>query len=315
MATSIEISRSVQQTQARTHVGTRRRREQRKRFWQYGILLLWSLVMIFPIYWTLASSLKTPADVFAMPPKWFFTPTFHNYEVVFGLTVPTELEGITEEQEGTGQSQFPRYLLNTVIISLGSTLLSLALGCTAAYTLARAQLRARRAIMLGVLVTRLIPPVVILVPIYILWRNLHLLNSHLGMIIAFLTFNLPFTIWMMHSFFVELPVELEEAAMVDGCSRTQALLRIVLPLAAPGLVATSVFLILGAWNEFLFASVLAGGDARMLAPSILSYITDKAILWGRLYAASSVILLPVLILTFIVQRFMGKGLIGGALKG
>jgi len=271
--------------------------------------------MLFPIYWTFASSLKTPVDVFAMPPKWLFRPTLHNYAVVFGLTIPTELEGMTEAMEGTGQSQFPRYLLNTVVISAGSTLLSLLLGCTAAYTLARAQLRARRAIMTGVLITRLIPPIVTLVPIYVLWRNLDLLNSYLGMILAFLIFNLPFTIWMMHSFFIELPVELEEAALVDGCSRTQALIRIVLPLAAPGLAATAVFLVLGAWNEFLFASVLGGGDAQMLAPSILSYITDKAILWGRLYAASSVILVPVLILTFLVQRFMGKGLIGGALKG
>ena len=235
--------------------------------------------------------------------------------MVFGLKIPTELEGVTEEQTGAGQSQFPRYLLNTVLISVGSTILSLIIGCTAAYALARAQWRSRRAILTGILVTRLIPPVVILVPIYILWRNLHLLNSHLGMILAFLIFSLPFTIWMMHSFFLELPVELEQAAMVDGCSRTQALMRIVLPLAAPGLAATSVFLVLGAWNEFLFASVLAGGNARTLAPSILAFITDKAILWGRLYAASSAILLPVLILTFIVQRFMGKGLIGGALKG
>ena len=120
---------------------------------------------------------------------------------------------------------------------------------------------------------------------------------------------------MMHSFFIDLPVELEEAAMVDGCSRTQAFVRIVLPLVAPGLAATSVFLVLGSWNEFLFASVLTGGRTGMLAPAILSFITDKAILWGRLYAASSVILLPVLILTFLVQRFMGRGLIGGALKG
>jgi len=294
---------------------TRGRRQVAKRVVQYGILLLWSLFMLFPIYWTFASSLKNPVDVFAMPPKWFFVPTLHNYAVVFGLTIPTELEGMTKEATGAGQSQFPRYLLNTVIISLGSTLLSLLLGCTAAYALARSQLRARRAIMTGVLITRLIPPIVTLVPLYVLWRNLNLLNTYGGMILAFLIFNLPFTIWMMHSFFVELPVELEEAALVDGCSRTQALLWIVLPLAAPGLAATSVFLMLGAWNEFLFASVLGGGNAQMLAPSILSFITDKAILWGRLYAASSVILVPVLILTFVVQRFMGKGLIGGALKG
>jgi len=294
---------------------TRARQQRLKRVVQYGILLVWSLFMLFPIYWTIASSLKTPQDVFAMPPKWFFQPTLHNYAVVFGLTIPTELEGMTQEMQGAGQSQFPRYLLNTVIISLGSAALSLLLGCTAAYALARGHLRARWAIMTGVLVTRLIPPIVLLVPIYVLWRNLNLLNTYQGMILAFLLFNLPFAIWMMHSFFVDLPVELEEAALVDGCSRTQALWYIVLPLAAPGLAATSIFLVLGAWNEFLFASTLGGGDAQMLAPSILSYITDKAILWGRLYAASSVILLPVLIMTFLVQRFMGRGLIGGAVKG
>jgi multiple sugar transport system permease protein len=133
-------------------------------------------------------------------------------------------------------------------------------------------------LLMGVLITRLVPPVVILVPIYVLWRNLNLLNTYSGMILAFLTFNLPFTIWMMHSFFIDLPVELEEAAMVDGCSRTQAFVRIVLPLVAPGLAATSVFLVLGSWNEFLFASVLTGGRTGMLAPAILSFITDKAIL-------------------------------------
>ncbi len=314
--TSITATKAaVKPARPRLALLTRGRRHGLKRTFQYGTLLVWSLFMLFPIYWTFASSLKTPVDVFAKPPKWFFLPTLHNYEVVFGLTIPTELEGMTEEMTGAGQSQFPRYLLNTVVISVGSTLLSLLLGCTAAYALARSQLRARRAIMTGVLITRLIPPIVTLVPLYVLWRNLNLLNTHGGMILAFLIFNLPFTIWMMHSFFIELPVELEEAALVDGCSRTQALLRIVLPLAAPGLAATSVFLVLASWNEFLFASVLGGGDAQMLAPSILTFITDKAILWGRLYAASSVILVPVLILTFLVQRFMGKGLIGGALKG
>lgn len=296
-------------------VAARRRHHTLKRIIQYTILIFWSIFMLFPVYWAFASSLMEPVDVFAMPPKWFFQPTLHNYQVVFGLTIPTELEGVSEEMQGAGQSQFPNYLLNTVVIAIGSTLLSLAVGTTAAYALARGRIRSRNAILIGILATRLIPPVVILVPIYILWRNLHLLNTYSGMILAFLTFNLPFTIWMMHSFFLDLPEELEDAAMVDGCSRTVALVRIVLPLAAPGLAATAVFVFLTSWNEFLFASVLAGGSVKTLAPTILSYITDKAILWGRLYAASCAILLPVLILTFFVQRFMGRGLVGGAVKG
>ena len=120
---------------------------------------------------------------------------------------------------------------------------------------------------------------------------------------------------MMYGFFVDLPAELEEAAMVDGCTRIHAFIKILLPLAAPGLAVTAVFLILGAWNDFLFSSVLAGATAKTLSPSILHFITDKAILWGRLYAAGSTILVPVVIFTLLVQRYMGIGLTGGALKG
>jgi len=273
------------------------------------------LFSLFPVYWTFASSLKKPADVFALPVKWIFKPTLHNYEVVWGLKVGEEIEGVSEEMAGQGQTQFPRYLLNTVVVAAGSTLFALVVGGMAAYSLARGRFRARRSIMAGILITRLIPPVVILVPLYVLWRSLHLLDTHIGLIIAYMTFNLPFTIWMMYGFFVDLPSELEEAAMVDGCTRLQAFIKILLPLAAPGLAVTAVFLILAAWNDFLFSSVLVGETAKTLSPSILNFITDKAILWGRLYAAGSTILIPVVIFTLLVQRYMGIGLTGGALKG
>ena len=286
-----------------------------KRLFQYTVLIIWTVFSLFPVYWTFASSLKEPQDVFALPVKWIFKPTMHNYEVVWGLKVGSEIEGVSGEIAGQGQTQFPRYLFNTVVIASGSTLLALVFGGMAAYSLARGRFRTRRTIMAGILITRLIPPVVILVPIYVLWRSLHLLDTHIGLIIAYLTFNLPFTIWMMYGFFVDLPAELEEAAMVDGCTRIQAFIKILLPLAAPGLAVTAVFLILGAWNDFLFSSVLAGATAKTLSPSILHFITDKAILWGRLYAAGSTILIPVVIFTLLVQRYMGIGLTGGALKG
>lgn len=286
-----------------------------KRVLQYGVLTLWCLFALFPIYWTFASSLKTPPEVFAMPVKWIFQPTTHNYEVVWGLKVGTELEGVTEEVVGQGQSQFPKYLANTLIIASGAALMSLVFGCAAAYALARGNIRGRRTIMTATLVTRLIPPVVILVPIFVMWRSLKLLDTHFGLMVAYLTFSLPFTIWMMYSFFLELPVDLEEAALVDGCSRVQGLVKIVLPLVSPGLAATAVFLILGAWNDFLFSSILVRSTAKTLSPAILHFITDKAILWGRLYAAGGTILVPVVIFTFMVQRYMGIGLTGGALKG
>ncbi len=312
----METSQQSKPTLPRTNLMPLRKwRHWLKRLFQYTVLIIWTVFSLFPVYWTFASSLKEPRDVFALPVKWIFEPTTYNYEVVWGLKIGTEIEGVAEETAGQGQSKFPQYLFNTVVIAAGSALFALVFGGMAAYSLARGRFKARRTIMAGILITRLIPPVVILVPIYVMWRSLHLLDKHIGLIIAYMIFNLPFTIWMMYGFFVDLPAELEEAAMVDGCTRMQAFIKILLPLAAPGLAVTAVFLILGAWNDFLFSSVLAGQTAKTLSPMILHYITDKAILWGRLYAAGSTILIPVVIFTLLVQRYMGVGLTGGALKG
>jgi multiple sugar transport system permease protein len=287
------------------------------RGFQYAISLLWAFFALFPIYWVITSSLKEPKDVFATPPKWFFKPTLHNYEVVLGLKIPKELEGVTEELAGEIRSEFIRYLMNTLFVSVGSTFLSLAIGSLSAYALARGPLakRKKRVVLGGILITQLIPPVVLLIPIYVLWQSLKLLHTHTGLIVAYLSLSLPFTIWMMYSFFVELPVELEEAAMVDGCSRWQSFEKITLPLSAPGLVVTAIFVFITTWNEFLFSSVLAGEAAKTISPSILIFITDKAILWGRLYAAGSAILLPILLFTFLVQKYIGIGMTSGALKG
>ncbi|MGA2111685.1 MAG: carbohydrate ABC transporter permease [Anaerolineales bacterium] len=285
-----------------------------KRVLQYWYLIAFCAFSLFPIYWTFASSLKTPDETFAMPPKWVFVPTLHNYGVVFGLTIGPEVTGVTTEEAGGG-SEFPRNLLNTVVIAAGSTIMSLVLGCGAAYSLTRGQVRGGRTVLAGTLLTRLIPPVVMLVPIYVLWRSLGLLDTHIGMMFAYLSFSLPFTIWMMYSFFLDIPAELEDAAAVDGCSHLQVLWNIVLPLSSPGLAATAVFLILGAWNDFLYSSVLTQTVARTVSPLILEFITDRTILWGRLYAAGATILIPVVVFTFLVQRYMGIGLTGGALKG
>lgn len=286
-----------------------------KRILQYSVLILWSLFIIFPIYWVITSSLKTPMDVFSNPPKWTFKPTLHNYKVVFGLETSTELEGVTEVTVGPGSTKLPRYFLNTVIISIGSTVLSVAVGCLAAYSLARSKLRGRKTVLAGILLTQFLPPVVLLVPIYVLWRGFHIQNTHIGMILAYLTFSLPFSIWMLYSFIAEVPHELEEAAMVDGCNRFQAMSRVILPLIAPGIATTAVFNFLNTWNEFLFASVLAGETAKTLSVSILTFITDKAILWGQLYAAGTAIILPSLIFTFFIQKYIGRGMTSGALKG
>ena len=282
----------------------------------YGALVAWMLFALFPILWAYLSSLKMPEDIFATPPKLIFTPTLHNYEVVLGLKIGTELETVTEAAAGTGVvSQFPRYFLNSLIVSAGTTSAALVIGCAAAYALARFRFVAKRYVLLSIIFIRMIPPIVMVVPFYVLWREAGLMDTHVGLIIAYLSFNLPFTIWMMRGFFVDIPVELEESAMVDGASRLIALTRIVLPLAAPGMAATAIFALLLSWNEFLFAVLLTADNAKTLSPSILNYLTDKAILWGRLYAAGCIVLLPVLVFSLAVQKNIARGLTGGAVKG
>lgn len=281
----------------------------------YAILSVWMVFTLFPVLWLLMSSVKEPQDVFAMPPQWIFKPTLHNYEVALGLTIPTELETVTETTAGTGMSPFPRFLLNTAIVAVGTTVLALGIGSTAAYALTRFFPRQRNGLLVGVMITRLVPPVVMIIPIYVIWRNFDLLDTHIGLILAYLTFALPFVIWMMRGFLLDIPIELEEAAMIDGASRFQALLRVVLPLAAPGLAATAIFVILLAWNDFFYALILTSGNARTVTPYIGGFITDKAILWGRLYASSAIIMLPVLIFGLAVQKQLAHGLTGGAVKG
>ena len=307
-------------TDARTRVlpataTARRRRVNWGNVAAYVILSFWMVFTLFPVAWLLMSSVKEPAQVFAMPPQWVFRPTLHNYEVVLGLKVPTELETVTEEQAGTGMSPFPRYLLNTAAIALGTTVLSLSLGSAAAYALTRFYPRQRTGLLVGVMLTRLVPPIVLIIPIYVLFRNLELLDTHVGMILAYLTFSLPLVIWMMRGFLLDIPIELEEAALIDGALRLQALRQVVPPLAAPGLAATAIFVILLAWNEFLFSLVLTTDNARSVTPYIGGFITDKAILWGRLYASAAIIMIPVLMFGLAVQKQLAHGLTGGAVKG
>jgi multiple sugar transport system permease protein len=281
----------------------------------HAILVLWAIITLFPIAWVFTSSVKTPEQIFELPPKWIFAPTLHNFAVVLGLTIPTELETVTSEEAGQLESKFPHYLLNSVVVALGSTALSLAIGVPAAYSLARHRLRGREAMLTGLILSRLVPPVTMVIPIYILMRSLHLLDTYQGLILVYLAINLPFTIWIMRGFFLDLPRELEEAALVDGASRYGAFVRIALPLAAPGLATTAIFSIIFSWNEFLFASILTTENARTITPSISTFITDKAILWGRLYAAAAIVLLPVMIFAMLVQNHLGRGVTSGAIKG
>ena len=274
----------------------------------YAILILWTLIAILPIAWIYVSSVKEQRDVFSLPPKLTFPPTLQHYEEVLGIQS-------VEDRVAPSPSSFPRNLLNSIIISLGTAALALPTGSLAAYALARFNIPGRQYWLMGIVCSIMVPPIVLLVPIYTIWARLGLLDKHAGLILAYTTFALPFVIWVMRSFFLEIPVDLEEAALVDGCTRGSAYWHVVLPLAAPGRATTAVFLIIFTWNEFLLASTLTGREAMTVSPAILGFVTDKAILWGKLYAASSIVLLPVIAFTLSVQRYLATGLTGGAVKG
>jgi len=275
----------------------------KNRFTFLRILCL-SVAILFalaPVYWMLTISLKTEVDQFASPPPWFiFTPTLEHYYDAF-------------VSRGFGQ-----YLLTSAIVAVTSTACALIIGTLAAYALARFELpwQLNKQLSLWILSTRMFPAIVTAVPLFLMMRDLRLLNTQASLIIVYTAFNLPFVIWMMRGFFADLPRDLEEAALVDGDSRIGALVRVVLPLVAPGLAATAVFCLIVSWNEFLFALVLTQTDASMTLPvGIAGRVTQYEIKWGVMSAAASVAIIPILVFALALQRYLVRGLSMGAVKG
>lgn len=266
------------------------------------ILLFVALVTaLAPVYWMFTISLKHEIDHFASPPPWFdFTPTLEHYYDAF----------VTRS--------FGQYLITSAIVAAISTLCALVLGTFAAYSLARFRLpyKLDRRLSLWILSTRMFPAIVTAVPLFLMMRDLRLLNTKAALIIVYTAFNLPFVVWMMRGFFDEVPRDLEEAALVDGDSRMGALFRVVLPLVAPGLAATAVFCLIVSWNEFLFALVLTQTDASMTLPvGIAGRVTQYEIKWGVMSAAAAVAIVPILVFAMAMQRYLVRGLSMGAVKG
>lgn len=304
---------AMRRGQAASAVGRRERR-------RLGVLFAsaivggWIVFALLPVVWIYVSSVKEPPDVFKIPPKWIFRPTLHNYEVVLGMKYGTESE-LAMEGVKPPLSRFREYIINSVLISGSTTLINITAGMLAAYALVRLRFRGKEFILVGMLFTRMVPPIMLILPIFLIWRQLGLLGTYHGLALAYLSFGLPFSIWMMRGYLLDIPADLEEAAMVDGSSRLGAFFRVTLPLAAPGLAATAVFNFIGAWNEFFFAIILGNNQIKTVTVEILTYVTDYAILFGRLFAAAGLILLPIIVFTFFVQKYIATGLTGGALKG
>ncbi|TVR74849.1 MAG: carbohydrate ABC transporter permease [Spirochaetaceae bacterium] len=263
---------------------------------RYSVILIFTAVVLFPIYEMLSTSLKFDVDAFRLPPQWIFVPTFQNYvDVLVG-------------------ANFLRFFTNSMIVAVVSTSLSVSLGALAAYALARWRFGGRTVSIVGILLLRMIPEVILAVPVFTLFNRLGL-TSRLGLIIVYTALNLPFNIWVLRTFIMELPFELEESAIIDGCNDFTVFTRIVLPLVGPGLAVASIFTFRIAWNEFILSLVLTNRFTRTLPVAISMYLTDTGTEWGRITAIATIIAVPAFIFTFTAAKSLIMGLTAGAVKG
>jgi multiple sugar transport system permease protein len=264
----------------------------------YAALIGLTAAFLFPLLWIVGLSLKTRLQVFASPPLFLWWPTLENYAAVFG------------------RSDFVQAFVNSLVVSSGAVSLSLFVGVPAAYAFARFPFTGRSFLFFALLAMRMLPPVAILVPMYILFNKLGLTTTRPSVILAYTTFSLPLVVWILRGFFEDLPRELEESAWVDGASRYAAFTRVVLPLIRPGLVAASILCLQLAWNDFLFAAVLTSNATRTL-PVLMAGFSggDTGVDWGGMTASGVLVIMPVILFSFAAQRHLVAGLSSGAVKG
>lgn len=265
------------------------------------MLLIGVVFIFFPTFWMVSTSIKPNADAFAMPPKWIpTTVTLENYA-----------------SQLADRSGFVTYVSNGVFVALTTAMVTILVSVPAAYALTRLRFRGKRWLLIGILASQMFPPVIIIIALYTLYRDLGLLDTYFGLILSFTSFSLPFSIWMMAGFVETIPHEIEDAAQVDGCTRLQVLWQIVLPLILPGLVAVGLFSFLNAWNNLIFAlSLTSNQDMRTIPPGfLLTYVGEFQYKWSDMFAGAVIVTLPTVILFIGLQRFLIKGLTAGAVKG
>lgn len=272
----------------------RRRRQQLVKYGTWALMAVVLIVMLFPFYWMVLTSFRNQVANTSPVPVWFFTPTLENYQNVIR------------------RNDFLQFTWNSFVIAGLSTGFGLLLGLPAAYAIARFK---QNGLALAILVARLTPYITYLVPWYIAFRALKLIDTFTALTLAHLIVGLPLIIWIMISFFEEVPLELEEAAFVDGASRMAAFVRIVLPVSTPGIVAGAILAFIFSWNQFLFSLALSGPRTKPVPVAVFNFISYGQIDFGGLGAAAVLITLPVVILTLFIQRYIISGLTMGAVKG
>jgi multiple sugar transport system permease protein len=258
-----------------------------------GVILLWTVV---PLAWMLLTSFKPSEKLTSNPPTLVFKPTLQHYSDLF-------------------DNDIGGYALNSILAAGISTAIAVSLGCLAGYGLARSQFRGKDHVSFWIISTRMAPIAAAVLPLFVIFRGLGLLGTTTGLIVAYLTFNLPFAIWIMNAFFAGLPPSLEEAAMVDGASRWTAFRRIALPLVLPGIATTTVLCLVFSWNDYAFASTFSGPDSQTLPIAASQLVTQTEIDWGQLTAIGTIVVAPMIVVGLVVRRWLVTGLTLGAVTG
>ncbi|MFC3687938.1 carbohydrate ABC transporter permease [Aquipuribacter hungaricus] len=275
-----------------------------RRLLETALLVVLAVVMLFPVLWMLETSIKENRDVYAVPAQFIgFDVTLDHYRDVFVA------------RGGEGRSDLSTAFVNSVVVAGLSTLLATLLGVPAAWAYSRFGLRAKKDQLFFILSTRFMPPVVVVIPIFLMYRELGLIDTELGLILIYAAFNVPFTIWMMKGFVDEVPAEYEDAAMLDGYTRLQAFWKVTLPLLVPGIAATAVFALIFSWNEFVFAIFLTSSqEVRTAPPAIAGLIGGTTVDWGLVAASAVVFAAPVLLFAWLVRKHLVAGVTLGAVR-
>jgi multiple sugar transport system permease protein len=262
------------------------------RFVAVFVVALW----LFPVYWILLTSFKPIQEINSAVPTFIFTPTAENYQDLF-----TKFD-------------FAKVLTNSLVVTFASCVAVVVLAIMAAYALARMKVPGEKHIALWILSLRFLPPIAVVIPFYVQWQDLHLLDTYAGLIIVYIAFNLPFAIWLLRGFLADVPMALEEAALLDGLSRLQIIWRIVVPVIMPGIASTAIFTFVFTWNEYLMALMLTSVHAATVPVTIAKFVMPYTILWGALSAAVVIQVVPMLAVVFLLQRHIVRGMTLGAVK-
>lgn len=269
--------------------------------WIFLILLL--LFTVIPLAWMISTSLKTQLGALQFPPRWIpANPTLANYKL---LLDPTGDIGRT----------FLRYMGNSLFVATATTVIGVAVAVPAAYAFSRFKFPGKSSLFYAVLLRNMFPAVIFLIPLFILMRNLHLVNSYLSLIITYLTFGLPLSIWLLKGFYDNIPIQLEQAARIDGASRFQAFVRVVMPLSAPGIVATAIYSFILAWNEYVYALTFITDQRKLTVPvGLQRFFSEYVANWPGLMAAAFIMSVPVVVMFLVLQKYFVRALTEGAVK-